>query len=341
MASLKDIAQKCGVSVASVSKALNGYTDIGEETRNLILRTAAEMGYLPNASAVVLKTKKSHNLTVVMNDEAHSGLTHAYFNQILQSFRTTAEKRGYDITFTSRKISGMDMTYYEHCRYRGADGVAIVCENFYSDQIQQLIRSDIPIVTIDHVFDGRLAVVSNNIQGMEELVSYVCKKGHQRIAYVYGQDNAVTRSRLSAFYRTMQRYGLKTPDEYMIESEYLEAEEAEKATDRLLSMDKPPTCIFYSDDLAAIGGINAIRRRGLRIPEDISIVGYDGNQLAQTLQPKLTTMCQDTKVIGTLAAEKLIDLIEHPKTALVDKFTVDGILFTGASVKDISKGRFN
>ena len=107
MVSMKDIAKQCNVSVASVSKALNGYSDISEETRQLILKTASEMGYLPNSSARALKTRRSYNLGVLFVDEAMSGLTHDYFNHVLESFKRTAESRGYDITFTSGNLSVM------------------------------------------------------------------------------------------------------------------------------------------------------------------------------------------------------------------------------------------
>ena len=162
MVSMKDIAKQCNVSVASVSKALNGYSDISEETRQLILKTASEMGYLPNSSARALKTRRSYNLGVLFVDEAMSGLTHDYFNHVLESFKRTAESRGYDITFTSGNLSGQHLSYYEHCRYRGVDGVVIACINFFTEEVQRLVQSEIPVVTIDHVFDGRIAVVSNN-----------------------------------------------------------------------------------------------------------------------------------------------------------------------------------
>lgn len=339
MASMKEIAKRCNVSIASVSKALNGYADIGEDTRKLILETASEMGYLPNASARTLKTKRSYNLGVIFVDEAMSGLTHDYFNGVLEGFRKAAEERGYDITFTSGNVSGKKMSYYEHCKYRGVDGVAIACINFYTEEVQELIRSDIPLVTIDHVFDGRIAVVSNNIQGMEELVTYVYNQGHRKIAYIHGEDSSVTRNRLGSFYRTLQRYGTEIPEEYVREIPYRNADMAADATAELLELLDPPTCILYPDDYSALGGVNEIRERGLRIPEDISIAGYDGINIARILQPKLTTLCQDTEAIGMLAADKLIDLIEHPKTTLVDKFTVDGILYKGASVKKISNLR--
>lgn len=332
MVSMKDIAKQCHVSVASVSKALNGYSDIGEETRNLIITTAHEMGYLPNSSARALKTKKSYNLGVLFVDAAMNGLTHEYFNHVLESFKYRAEEKGYDITFIAGNTAGQKMSFYERCRYRGVDGVLVACFKYYEEDIQDLIRSELPVVTIDHTFEGKIAVVSNNVQGMEELVSYIYSMGHKKIAYIHGDDTPVTRNRLSGFYRTTQRYGLEIPDEYVKASSYRDLEMAEKATGELLDLPNPPTCIMYSDDYAAVGGMNEIRERGLRIPEDISITGYDGIDLVRMMEPKLTTLCQDTRKIGRMAAEKLISLIEHPKTTLVDKFSVDGVLFKGGSV---------
>ena len=332
MVSMKDIAKQCHVSVASVSKALNGYSDIGEETRTLIITTAHEMGYLPNSSARALKTKKSYNLGVLFVDAAMNGLTHEYFNHVLESFKYRAEEKGYDITFIAGNTAGQKMSFYERCRYRGVDGVLVACFKYYEEDIQDLIRSDLPVVTIDHTFEGKIAVVSNNVQGMEELVSYIYSMGHKKIAYIHGDDTPVTRNRLSGFYRTTQRYGLEIPDEYVKASSYRDLEMAAKATGELLDLPNPPTCIMYSDDYAAVGGMNEIRERGLRIPEDISITGYDGIDLVRMMEPKLTTLCQDTRKIGRMAAEKLISLIEHPKTTLVDKFSVDGVLFKGGSV---------
>lgn len=337
MVSMKDIAKACNVSVATVSKALNGYADIGEPTRRLILQTASELGYLPNSSARALKTKRTYNLGVLFIDEGASGLTHDYFNHVLDSFKITAEKKGYDLTFASSKISGKHMSYYEHFRYRGVDGVVMACMDFQSEEARELVASEIPIVTIDHVFDGRISVVSNNFQGMESLVNYVCDCGHQRIAYIHGENTSVTKARLASFHRNLQHRGITVPDEYVLAASYRDADLAAEKTRRLLELREVPTCIFYSDDIAAMGGINEIRDRGLRIPDDISIVGYDGISFAQILEPKLTTLCQDTRAIGRIAAEKLIDLIENPKTALVDKFLVDGTLYKGASVKKLRK----
>ena len=332
MVSMKEIAKRCNVSIATVSKAINDYQDIGEETKNFILRTASEMGYLPNSSARALKTKRSYNLGILFVDEAMSGLTHDYFNHVLESFRKTAQEKGYDITFIIGKESGRKMKYYEHCRYRGVDGVVIACVNFYTDEVQELVRSTLPVVTIDHVFDGRISVVSNNSFGMEKLVGYVFSKGHRKIAYIHGEDTSVTGTRVASFYRTCQGLGVNVPDEYVRMAPYRDADQAARETAFLLNLPDPPTCILYPDDYSAFGGFNEIREKGLRVPDNISIAGYDGIMAARILEPKLTTICQDTEAIGRIAAERLIDLIENPRTAFVDKFMVDGTLFKGASV---------
>ena len=337
MVSMKEIAKKCNVSVATVSKALNGYSDIGEETRNRILRTASELGYLPNSSARALKTKRTFNLGVLFVDEARSGLTHDYFNHVLESFKSTVEGKGYDVTFTSGNVSGQRMTYLEHCRYRGVDGVVMACVDFTADEVQELLLSDIPAVTIDHVCDGRTSVVSNNIQGMEELVTYVYKKGHRKIAYIHGADSSVTQDRLTSFYQCAERLGLTIPPEYILECEYHDTEQASACTAELLALpeNERPTCILYPDDYTAIGGINQIKAQGLTIPDDISVVGYDGISYATIHEPQITTLKQESDTMGREAVTHLIELIEKPKTTLKEKFVVEGSVLIGKSVKKL------
>ena len=140
---------------------------------------------------------------------------------------------------------------------------------------------------------------------------------------------------MTSFYRSIQSLGLDIPDEYIRKAAYRDADKAAIETAELLNLRQPPTCILYPDDFAAFGGYTEIRNRGLRIPEDISIVGFDGLDAARVLVPRLTTWCQDTATIGRLAAEKLIDLIENPRTTVIEKYVVDGTLFTGGSVKTL------
>ena len=334
MVSMKDIAAKCNVSVATVSKALNDHDDIGVETKNYVKKIAKEMGYFPNLSARALKTRRSYDIGVLFVDEGMSGLTHDYFNHVLDSFKVAAESKGYDITFINSTHAN-EMTYLEHSMYRGVDGVVIACVDFYDPDVLELIRSDIPIVTIDHVFDYRIAVTSDNSGGMKEMVDYIYKMGHRRIAYITGDDTSVTQNRLGSFYRTMEAYGIETPDGYVRTGKYRNPEVATAITKELIELPERPTCIMYPDDYSCIGGINAIHDAGLSIPEDISVAGYDGLYISQILSPKLTTYAQNTSDIGRIAAEKLIQLIENPKTTLIEKIVVPGEVVRGGSVANV------
>lgn len=335
MVSMKDIAKHCGVSIATVSKALNNHSDIGDATKEKILQVAKEMGYFPNSSARALKTNRTYNLGVLFVDEARNGLRHDYFSSVLDSFKVTAEGSGYDITFISSNKEKNKMSYLEHSRYRGVDGVVIACVNFRDPEVQELIASNIPVVTVDHVFDNRMSIVSDNVGGIRELVKYICGQGHRKVAYIHGTDSSVTRSRLASFYKTMEELDIPVHEEYIKEGEYRKPLVAAKCTRELLALPEPPTCIIYPDDYACIGGINAINEAGLSIPDDISVAGYDGIDIAKILEPKLTTLEQDSTTIGRLAAERLIDLIERPKTAVVDRIVVEGKVLVGNSVKAI------
>ena len=338
MVSLKDISAACGVSVATVSKALNDHKDVGEETKQHIKETAKKMGYFPNASARALRTNRSNSIGVLFVDEIpQSGLTHDYFSHILDSFKVTVEAQGYDITFINcNKSRKNTMSYLEHCKYRNVDGVLIACVDFSNKEIHELVKGDIPIVTIDYIFNNKLSVTSDNVKGIRDLLTYVYEQGHRKIAYIHGQRTSeVTDSRIKSFYKTADEIGLELDEDYIIEGMYRDTQNAEKLTAKLLDMKERPTCIIYPDDLCAMGGRNVIRARGLRIPQDISIAGYDGINITQQIEPQLTTIYQDTRMIGRVAAENLINQIEKPKSSLIEHVIVEGNLIRGRSVGKI------
>ena len=337
MVSIKDISAACGVSVSTVSKALNDHNDVSQAKKELIRRVAKEMGYSPNSSARALKTNKSKNIGVLFVDKAQSGLTHDFFSSVLDSFKVTVEDNGYDITFIlSNKNQTNTMSYLEHSRFRGFDGVAIACVDFDDPEVLELMQSDIPVVTIDYTYNNTSSILSNNVQGMQTLTQYAIDMGHTRIAYLCGEDSSVTTNRLSGFHITLEKNGIKIPDEYVRHAKYRNMVEAERLTYELLSMKEPPTCILYPDDFACFGGLNAIRALGLRCPEDISIAGYDGIPIAKQMQPQLTTIDQDTKTIGKCAAEKLISTIERPKTTVIEQIIIDTKLYKGRTLAKIN-----
>jgi DNA-binding LacI/PurR family transcriptional regulator len=330
-----ELSKRCGLSISTVSKALNGYTDISETTRQMIMQTAKEIGYYPNAHARALKTKRSYNLGVLFVDDHQSGLTHPFFSFVLESFKQEAERCGYDVTFICHNMGDSEMTYLEHCQQRKVDGACIACIDFLAPEIVQLVNSDLPIVTIDHLFDNHTCIQSDNADGMRQLVEHTFSKGHRKIAYIHGRRSAVTNTRLGSFYRTMERLGLHVQEEFVLECGYNETASVFKATREILSLRDKPTCILISDDYAAFGAYEAIAELGLKIPDDISIAGYDGIPMMQLMKPRLTTMRQDTRKLGTEAARKLVELIEKPKSAIPEIALVPCTLIPGETVGEV------
>jgi DNA-binding LacI/PurR family transcriptional regulator len=294
------------------------------------------MGYFPNSSARAITTNRTYNLGVLFVDEAQSGLTHEYFANVLDSFKVEAEKNGYDITFISKHTGHKNMSYYEHSKYRGVDGVVIACIDFTDPQVRELIHGELPVVTIDHVFDNRTAIVSDNIKGMRDLITYIYEMGHRKIAYIHGTDSSVTQNRVGSFYKTLGELGITVSDDYVKNGVYHDPIVTAGITRELLELKDRPTCIIFPDDFSTVGGINAMKEMGLRIPEDISIVGYDGILLSQVLEPKLTTLSQDTKAMGRSAAEKLVALIENPKASVIERVVVEGKVLKGNSVRNLN-----
>lgn len=333
MASMKDIARKCGVSVATVSKALSGHPDIGEETRNRVREVASEMGYMANSAARALKTNRTYNLGVLVVDENRSGLGHEYFSTMLESAKIEAEKYGYDITLINSNVGGKPISYVQHCRYRGVDGVVVACVDFNDPRVVEFAQSDIPLVTIDHIYPGRTAVLSDNVNGVDSLVRYAYQMGHRKIAFLHGEDTAVTRGRLAGFHMACQDLGLEVPPEYIIPCIYHHPDRCAEATRQLLDLEEPPTCILFPDDYSFMGGYQVLADAGLTIPEDISAMGYDGINLAQMM--RLATYSQNADGIGRTAVSKLIAIIEHPGKTDVEHILVHGELLTGTTVKQL------
>jgi len=335
MVSLKDIAAECGVSVATVSKALNGAQDIGKETAERVRQAADKMGYLTNAAARALKTNRTRNLGVLFVDQGGRGLTHEFFASVLDSFKVEAERHDYDITFIN-SANNRSVSYLQHCRYRGFDGVGIICVDFHLPEVQELVNSTIPVVTIDHAFNNRTSVLSDNISGLSALVKYAYAKGHRKIAYIYGEETSVTQSRLTGFYRGCEKLGIDVPEEYVVSGKYYDAENSYENAKKLLSLPDRPSCIIFPDDFSVVGGLRAINELGLNCPDDVSIMGYDGNIYAGVMYPKLTTYKQDSKMLGQTAARRLIELIDHPRTTVPETVIVSGSIIEGASVADIN-----
>lgn len=327
MVRLKDIAQACGVSIATVSRALNGLSNEGKEKTAFICQTAREMGYYPNTAARTLKTNRSNNIGIVYQDM----MTHAYFSRLFDAIRRAAEVRGYDLTFIGRD----DFTgryYYEHARQRNLDGVIVVQAEFDYAGIMRLATSSIPTVIIDHTYEGADCVTGDNRTSMEQIVRHVVDRGHSRIAFIQGQKGTVSRERLAGFYKTCTELGIRVPAEYVHEGSFNNATECADCIMDFLRLPLKPTCVLCPDDTSAIGAILQLQQHGISVPGDVGLVGYDGIPMGQSINPRLTTYSQDTVQIAEAVFELLTDAIENPDSHVPRHITVPGKLIEGETV---------
>lgn len=256
----------------------------------------------------------SYTLGILFDDEARNGLTHDFFASVLNGFKNQAEEQGYDITFiNTRKDNPHKTSYLKRIQDRNIQGVGIICTNFEDPEVKELISSDVPVVTIDEPLDGVISILSDNAQGIKNLVYHISGMGHTKIAYIHGNMNSVTQVRLKNFKEACEKLGITVPDEYIRQSLFRDINKTAFETEALLRLPDPPTCIIFPDDYAAIGGINILKAYGMVVPDDISVAAYDGIDIPSRYDPQITTVKQDMDGMGRTAAEKLIHLIETPE----------------------------
>ena len=328
MVRLKDIAEVCGVSVATVSRALNGLTNENRERTAFICQTARDMGYYPNAAARTLKTSRSNNLGILYEDR----MNHEYFSSLFDELRREADAHGYDLTFLGQG-GFSESNYYEHARQRNLDGVIVVQADYDAAGIIRLATSSIPTVIIDHTYDGCDCVTSDNRSSMDQIVRHVYARGHRRISFIQGEKGAVSRERLAGFYKACAELGIRVPVEYVREGHFHDPAGCTAFIRELLQMDEKPTCVLCPDDYSCLGALWLLESQGLRVPADISLVGYDGIRMSQMMTPRLTTYCQDTVQIAKEVFALIIDAIENPETHIPKQITVSGMLMEGETVR--------
>ncbi len=338
MVTIKEIAQECKLSTTAVSKALRNEPDISSETIVRVKKVAKEMGYIKNPAAVRLKTNRSYNFGVLLEDGTHSGLTHDFFANVLNSFINTSREHGFTVSFIGDKLGKNKLTYKEYVETQGCDGIFILVHTEYEEpKVQELVRSGIPLVMLDYKHINCSSVRSDNEYAMAEMVEYAYKMGHRKIAFVHGEDTLVTRIRLASFYSVCEKLGIEVPDEYVREGIFHDTNSAEQITYELLDLDEPPTFIFYQDDFAFLGARNAFEKRNLEVPRDISVAGFDGIMMSQVIRPALMTWKQNTHQIGVEAANLLYSAVEKPKNYIARELEIRGEFLKGDSVLDLNK----
>ncbi|OIJ17426.1 LacI family transcriptional regulator [Anaerobacillus alkalilacustris] len=314
MATIYDIAKKTGFSITTVSRALNNYPDVGAKTKKIILEAVEEMGYYPNSIARSLTTKKSWTLGVIFIEHLGVGIKHPFFSAVIQSIKQHVEKIGYDLIFLSENIGEEKKNYLDHALHRGVDGIIVVCTKYDDPEVVKLMDSKIPSVVIDLHSDKSSVVYSDHFLGSEMAVEHLYSLGHRKIAHISGHQSTYAGiERIKGFKHATGKFGLNIPSTFIVEGGYFSYEGGYNAMKQLIELGDRPTAVYAAGDMMAIGAINAINDHGLNCPQDFSIIGFDDIELSRYTNPKLTTIRQDTDLIGENAARVLLDQINGNK----------------------------
>ncbi|MBN9654720.1 LacI family DNA-binding transcriptional regulator [Halobacillus sp. GSS1] len=335
MVTIYHIAKATGFSPATVSKVLNNYEDVNLKTKKKILDAVEELGYLPNSHARSLITKKSWIIGVVFIESLGIGMKHPFFNAVIESFRQHVEVQGYDLLFASRNISNKQKSYLDYFKYRGVDGVVIVSSTYEDEQVQELINSSLPSVVIDLKSDKSCVVYSDNVRGSFEAVQYFYSLGHRKIAHIAGHSSTFAgKQRLKGYAEAMRKLELPVPEDYIVDGEFFSRESGYEAMKKLLVLRNPPSAIYAAGDNLAIGAMEAIREAGFGVPDDYSVIGFDDIELSEMFHPSLTTLRQQTELIGEKSGELLLHQI-HTRQKNVESVVVPVELMIRSSCRSI------
>ena len=337
-ATIYDIAKACHCSTTTVSKVLNNQGKISKEKRDEILETAKKLGYVRSQTARSLASsdKSSKMVGILLHILEDKSITHELFSGILNSFRNEMEKNGYDICFLRNIDEDSDLEYKDFISSRGLDGLFIISASIEKEKTLNLLKEeDIPLVTFD-VENSKVEISSNNKESVASLVDYLVKMGHRRIVFVRPRTYGVSKERYEGFLMGLERNHIEFDERMVVEAPFYSSNSAKIATDLALNSDFNPTVIMYPDDYTAISAIKYLRELGKKVPKDISITGFDGIEIASIMHPSLTTIRQDTKQIGYVAASELLKQIN--KEAINKKrIIISAEVVEGGSIINLNK----
>jgi DNA-binding LacI/PurR family transcriptional regulator len=308
---IKSLAEEFGVDKATASRALSGKPGVSDALRQKIVQRAKHLGFQPNVQARALATGRTQSVGLVFCDETSYFLENPFYTSLLAGIGAEAVNRDFGLTFCS--LSTDDYTpggELPHVlREHRADGFL-----FVGDQDDSLIKAanahGLPMLLVDHMIRGLNlpTVMIENIDGACEAVEYLVTLGHTRIGFISGDLCSPSFNERLVGYRAVVRAHNLDDEECLVQIGD-EGEAGYICMQRMLDLPNPPTAVFACNDINAVQGMKAVHERGLKIPDDISIVGFDDSRSATDAWPSLTTMRVDKQRMGRLAVQKLISRI--------------------------------
>jgi len=305
---LKDIARRVDRSVTTVSRALHDYDDVSEETRELVKRTAREMGYTPNVVAQRLQKRRTDTLGLILPTFGPR-LSDPHFGEVLAGVGDEVARAGFDllISIADPNLNELE-AYHQKISGRRMDGMLVVRTRCHDERVEFLLSHNVPFVTYGRVLDDWdfPFVDVDHVAGMNSLVEHLSELGHQRIGLVSGAPEfTFVHYQLEGFRQAMALCALPVDENLIVEAD-LTQRGGYGAAHTLLSQEDPPTAIVASNDLMALGVMSAAQDNGLDVGQDIAVAGFDDIPLADTSHPTLTTVRQPAHRLGQLMGKVLV-----------------------------------
>ncbi|WP_217622401.1 LacI family DNA-binding transcriptional regulator [Paenibacillus agri] len=330
---IKDVAKTANVSVATVSRVINGLDRVSEATRKKVLKVIDELNFVPNTIAASMVNKKTNMLAVVVPE-----IQNPFYTAVIGGTVEVAKKAGFvTLVVSTNGDEAEESTYFESFLGKNADGFILIGTHKTAD-FYQTIRK--PTILVDRYIDnsGHDGVMIDNYRGAYEATKHFLEYGHTRIAIIDGKhDFNDGKDRYWGYQRAMVEGGVSPDPKYHKQGSWLE-DSGYQSTLELMQAEVPPTAIFAANNLICQGAIKAIRDLNLEIGEDISLIGFDENELAEFVKPKVTVVRRPTREMGTQAAEMLIKRIKDKSTDETNpkKVILDVELMKYGSVKKMN-----
>ena len=308
---IKDIAKELGLSVSTVSKALNDYPDIAPETKRRVQELAQILDYYPSATARSLRRRHTNKIGLLLFLRVvGSSLTSEYEFELIRGVAFTAEKRGYNLVLYTTVTREADQLM-RICRAREVDGLILIGAGHLEELIAFLSREAIPFVVLNRRVEQPDVsfIAPDNVNGARAAVCHLLELGHRRIGYIGRPDDPETNiDRLAGYRQALAEFGVPFDERLIIPASF-ESGSGYRAMKALLDLPSPPTAVFAFNDHLAIEALQAVKERGLQVPADVALVGFDDIHSSLVTTPPLTTVHQPLLEMGSQAAQVLLDRI--------------------------------
>ena len=307
---LKEVAERAGVSLATASKVMNGRADVKQATRETVSRAARDLGYHPK------RRESERRRSVLLHFDT---LTSPYSLQVLEGAEQAAHRAGVDLLVVSgdQTAKGLSRAWMADAAGRGVEGVVLVTTPIGSQHARWSKDLSLPLIAIDPVsiapdVDGIVAISATNWEGGSSAVQHLLELGHRRIGVLGGPEDSVpARQRVQGYHSALAQAGV-TVDPSLVEHSSFSYEYGQAVAARLMQLPEPPTAIFAVADTLAVGALREARRQQIEVPDQLSVVSFDDTMIAQWTHPQLTAVRQPLFSMGQVAVERLLALSSDP-----------------------------